>query len=146
MYRARSARVAALSGMLFVLSLAGGAQAGGRPFETALLGANEVGVGGGDPDGIGSARVWLNQGQGEVCFAIEVTGVAPILAAHIHRAPVGVNGSVVVGLVPQQPLSGGCVSADADLIKEIRQSPDEFYVNVHNMDYPAGALRGQLGK
>jgi hypothetical protein len=38
------------------------------------------------------------------------------------------------------------VAADADLIKAIIQSPQEYYVNVHNAEYPAGALRGQLSK
>jgi hypothetical protein len=32
------------------------------------------------------------------------------------------------------------------LIKELRKSPDQFYVNVHNADFPPGALRGQLSK
>ena len=40
----------------------------------------------------------------------------------------------------------GCVSVDRSLVKEIRQSPDEFYVNVHTADFPAGALRGQLSR
>jgi hypothetical protein len=144
MARTIAARVAALSAILLTLSLAGGAQAGGRPFETSLAGANEVG--GGDPDGAGSASVWLNPGQGEVCFAIEVSGVSPIVAAHIHHAPAGVNGPVVVPFVPGQPLSGGCVSADRDLILAILRTPDQYYVNVHSTEYPGGALRGQLGK
>jgi hypothetical protein len=54
---------------------------------------------------------------------------------------------VVVPLSPPtNGSSSGCASVDPDLIKEIRQNPKAFYVNVHNADYPAGALRGQLGK
>jgi hypothetical protein len=123
-----------------------GADHGGRPLTTTLLGANEV-PGPGDPDGIGSATITLNLGQGEVCFELSVSGIAPATAAHIHVAPVGVAGPVVVPLTP--PTSGfssGCRSVDRDLIKAILQNPEAYYVNVHNAEYPAGALRGQLSK
>lgn len=118
---------------------------GGRPFSTTLTGAAER-PNPGDPDGSGSAFVTLNQGQEEVCFDITVANVAPILAAHIHIGSADVAGPVVVNFnVPANGLSG-CVSANADLIKAIRQNPENYYINVHNADFPAGALRGQLSK
>jgi hypothetical protein len=42
--------------------------------------------------------------------------------------------------------ASGCTSVDRAEIKEIIQHPEEYYVNVHNADYPAGAVRGQLSK
>lgn len=120
--------------------------AGGRPFSTPLTGAEEA-PGPGDPDGTGEVVMTLNHGQGEICFQLTVQNIAPATAAHIHRAPFGVAGPVVVGLAP--PTSGfssGCVSVDRDLIKEIIQNPEDFYVNVHNTAFPAGAVRGQLSK
>ena len=88
----------------------------------------------------------LNSGKGEVCWEITVSNISTPVAAHIHHAPAGVNGMVVVGLVPQGPLSSGCVAADPGLIKTIAKNPADYYVNVHTTDYPAGAIRGQLSK
>jgi len=51
---------------------------------------------------------------------------------------------VVTLTAPASGTSSGCVSADSELIKEIRQSPAEFYVNVHNSEFTGGAVRGQL--
>lgn len=124
--------------------LAGSAH-GGRPFSTELLGENEA-PGPGDPDGEGSARLTLNHGQSEICFELSVTGIAPATAAHIHVGPVGVAGPVVVPLTaPTSGFSAGCVAVDRELIKAIEKNPENYYVNVHNADFPAGALRGQLG-
>ena len=122
------------------------AEDGGRPFSTALTGAEEV-PGPGDPDGSGEAVLTLNHGQGQVCFQLMVSDIAPATAAHIHVGPVGVAGPVVVGLTPPTGgSSSGCVTADRDLIKAIIQDPANYYVNVHNADFPAGAVRGQLSK
>ena len=118
----------------------------GRPLITTLTGAAEV-PGPGDADGTGTATITLNHGHGEVCFELTVANIEPATAAHIHRGPAGVAGPVVVGLTP--PASGsstGCVAADPDLVKEIIQNPSDFYVNVHNAPFPAGAVRGQLDK
>ena len=112
-----------------------------------LTGAAEV-PGPGDPDGTGTAAVTLNQGQGQVCYELTVSGIGAVTAAHIHRGAAGEAGPPVVTLEPlaAEGPSKGCVSAAADLIKEIRQSPERFYINVHNAEFPDGALRGQLSK
>jgi CHRD domain len=107
----------------------------------------EEAPGPGDPDGSGEAVFTLNHGLGQVCFQLTVMDIAPATAAHIHVAPPGVPGPVVVGLTPPTGgFSSGCVTADRDLIKDIIQNPDAYYVNVHNADFPAGAVRGQLSK
>jgi len=143
-------RCVAVLGVVVALLGASSALAadGGRPLATTLAGANEV-PGPGDPDGGGTAAPTLNQGQGEICFAITVTNVAlPATGAHIHAAPVGVAGPIVVVLTPPDAsgASSGCVSADPGLIKAIRQDPSAYYVNVHTTEFPAGAVRGQLAK
>ena len=121
---------------------------GGRPLSTALTGAAEV-PGPGDPDGSGKATLTLNQGQGEICFKITVSNITlPATGAHIHEAPAGAAGSIVVFLTPPDASgsSSGCVSVARALVKEIRKHPSGFYVNVHNANFPAGAVRGQLSK
>src|SRR5215211_7585771 len=132
-----------------VLALTSIAADGGRNFTTTLTGAAEA-PGPGDPDGSGTASLRLNPGQGEVCFEISVSGIAlPATAAHIHEAPAGVAGPVVVPLFTTPDADGfvsGCVSADPEEIKEIIQHPEEYYVNVHNAEFPGGAVRGQLSK
>lgn len=121
------------------------AVAGGRPLSTDLTGAAER-PGPGDPDGSGSAHLTLNQGQGEICFDITVANLDTVIAAHIHVGSPDVAGPVVVNFnFPANGLNG-CVSADKDLIKAIRQNPEDYYVNVHTNVFPAGAVRGQLSK
>jgi hypothetical protein len=116
---------------------------------TAMLNGEEEVPGPGDPDGSGFAKVAL--GKQEVCFQLEWEGIDAPHAAHIHAAPTGVAGDIVVGFFMEEtplPASinqvGGCVEADRDLIRDIRRHPDQYYVNIHNPAFPAGALRGQL--
>lgn len=132
--------------LLAVAMTAAVAQAAGRTLTATLTGAAEV-PGPGDPDGSGQATITLNPGQGEICWELSVTGIAPATAAHIHVGAVDVAGPVVVGLAPPTGgSSSGCTSADPALIKAIMKNPEQYYVNVHNAEYPAGALRGQLSK
>lgn len=140
-------RMMLLTAVMVLLALSAATVfAGGRPFSTDLTGAAEV-PGPGDPDGSGSAHITLNQGQGEVCFDIDVANVDPIMAGHIHAAPAGVAGPVVVNFnIAANGLSGCVDGVSKDLIKAIRQNPEAYYINVHNTAYPGGALRGQLGK
>ncbi len=124
----------------------GGADQGGRQLTTTLTGEQEVPVPG-DPDGIGFATVTVNPGQGVLCYELSVSGIAPATAAHIHEAPVGMVGPVVVGLQPPTDgSSSGCVEVGRTLAKDILKNPADFYVNVHNAEFPGGALRGQLSK
>ena len=137
--------------MLMMLALPSTVSAGGRPFSTTLTGEAEVTPAGvpnqGDLDGEGTAFLTLNQGQGEICYELNVSGIAPATAAHIHVGPSTTTGPVVVPLnAPTNGSSSGCASVDSALIKAIRQNPENYYVNVHNADFPNGALRGQLSK
>ncbi len=111
-------------------------------FTTALLGSEERPVLG-DPDGFGYAVVTVIPEYDLICYRIVVSRIEPAFAAHIHRAPRGAPGPIVVNLAPPTSgASGGCVTdADADAIAA---NPSLYYINVHNQPYPGGALRGQL--
>jgi hypothetical protein len=121
----------------------------GRPFTVTLAGANEI-PGPGDPDATGTAKLRLNQGQGTISFEISVANITlPAIGAHIHVGTATEAGPVVVALTPPDASghSSGEVTADPELIKAIRQNPENYYVNVHTTPlYEAGALRGQLSK
>jgi len=151
--RRRALRLLLLAAALGLLAAALGAPVagaqGGKSLTTTLSGAEEV-PNPGDPDGSGVAHLRLNSGQGTVCFEIEFEGVEPLRAGHIHRAPAGEAGPVVVPLfntpagTASSPITG-CADASRELVKQIRKNPSAYYVNVHNQPFPAGALRGQLG-
>lgn len=138
--------LAASAALIATAAFAQPAAVGGAKFTTVLLGANEV-PGPGDPDGQGEATIIINPGKGKICWAIHVRDIETATAAHIHSAPPGVAGPVVVGLSPPvtNNNSEGCETVARSLADAIRKSPQAYYVNVHNATYPAGAIRGQLG-
>ena len=116
---------------------------GGKVLSTDLVGTEEPG--GGDPDGTGYVELVLNQGQGTITYTLEVENIETATAAHIHIGAPGAAGPPVVHLAaPSTGSSSGVVEVDAELIKAIRKNPGDYYVNVHNATYPAGAVRGQL--
>ena len=147
----------AVVGAIVALSTMGSATAdlgssgshGGAGLTAVMTGEQEV-PGPGDPDGTGVAHITLNQGLGEVCWDITVSGITlPATAAHIHEAPAGIAGDIVVTLSPpdETGTASGCATdVDRSLIKDIRKNPSEYYVNVHTTDFPSGAIRGQLSK
>ena len=110
---------------------------------TALTGEEEV-PGPGDPDGSGSAVI-VPVSPDTVCFVLTASGIDPATDAHIHEAPPGEAGPIVLPLTPPtNGASGGCSEAEPALVGDLQQRPSDFYVNVHNEPFPEGAIRGQL--
>jgi hypothetical protein len=141
---------------LTILSVVGASEAtaqGVQLFAT-LNGHNEVSpttgqLGAGDPNGYGAAAV-ITVTANRLCFVIAVHDIDRPILAHIHEGPAGRNGPIRVPLKP--PTSGspgtsaGCVTVDPGLLTRIRNTPKQFYVNVHTTAFPGGAIRGQLSK
>jgi hypothetical protein len=133
-----------------------------------LTGEAEV-PGPGDPDGSGSSRVEIKPQHGAVCFDLDWEDIDAPTAAHIHLGAPDVAGPIVVTLfmtssAPDQPPTlpetitavSGCteevtVPEDAPfdsataLLRNVKSEPRQYYVNIHNLAFPAGAIRGQLG-
>ena len=122
------------------------AQAHEQTLVIALTGAAE-GPGLGDPDGSGTAELRIDAHQGRFCYVLTVADIAPARLAHIHKSPVGeAGGPIVVSLeAPTSGRSEGCTDITPELAQALLGSPADYYVNVHNPDYPGGAVRGQLG-
>lgn len=126
------------------------AAVGGSPLATDMTGAEEA-PGPGDADASGHVSLTLNQGTGTVCFDASWADIdGTVVAAHIHPAPAGVPGPVAVPLFEgtfagTDSVSGCVTGVDSELVKAIRKSPEQYYVNVHSTVFPAGAIRGQLG-
>lgn len=110
-----------------------------------LTGEQEV-PGPGDPDGSGTATVIVIPPD-TICYVVTAQGIEPATAAHIHEAPPGEAGPVVQPLAPPTSgVSAGCTQADPALVSDLQENPEDYYVNVHNEEYPAGAIRGQLSE
>ncbi|HEV2757381.1 MAG TPA: CHRD domain-containing protein [Actinomycetota bacterium] len=116
----------------------------GTTLSTTLVGFEER-PGPGDPDGNGFITLTMNQGRGEICFEVTLSGIDAATAGHIHKAPAGEFGSVFVTLFGSEGPGAKCVTATKAQIKEIRRDPTQFYVNIHTAAFPNGAVRGQLG-
>jgi hypothetical protein len=150
----RCGLVAGSAALATLAALVSPATAGGRPFAMALSGAEEAPVNTHGNADRGSVELTLNQGQGEICFSfgpLILTSGEPLpRAGHIHEAPVGVAGPIVVHLFDQAtaptsyPTAERCVPAPKDLVKEIRQNPGDYYVNLHSATHTSGVVRGQL--
>ena len=123
--------------------------------ETKLKGQNEV-PGPGDANGRGSFDAVLktrkNKKKGKVCFDLAYRRLSGASAAHIHKGNEDTAGPIKVTLftanpeLPGEDLVEDCVKAKKKLVKRIGRAPEKYYVNVHNAEYPDGAIRGQLEK
>ena len=147
--------ILAAGGALVAAAIAAPPAQGGRKFSTTLSGANECNAAHtcnlGDPDGSGTADIEVNVGQQRVCWQITVNNISAPLRGHIHKGPAGGAGGIVVPFFEPATVDlDGCTSTTQPvaraLLMDIIQHPQDYYVNVHTADFPAGAIRGQLSK
>jgi hypothetical protein len=128
-----------------------------RTFVSELTGDQEVPPV--ETTATGRGQVVVNSERSALRFAVSVADLPAdqITQAHIHVAPAGFNGPVVVFLadrsfnglrigtlteediIPRQDVS---ISTFADLLAALEAG--DAYINVHSMDNPAGEVRGQV--
>ncbi len=134
-----AATIAVIGLMVF-----GGVALAGTMLTATLTGAAEV-PGPGDPDGSGNASLNLMPKKERICYTITVSNIEPATMAHIHKGTSTEAGPIVRGLrAPSDGDSQGCARLARAKIMKIKKNPSGYYVNVHNVPFPNGAVKGQL--
>jgi len=136
-------------------------------FSTTLSPANEVPpVSGTEGTGHGAVQIQFDvtrNAAGTITaatatFTFQLTGYPAgtvIQGAHIHPAPAGVNGPVIIstGLTATNTVTASSgtgeftfknIPVDPALVQQIIDNPSAFYFNVHSPTNPGGFSRGQL--
>ena len=133
-------RVAVLAMACLLLACAPGPRlAGGH--DVTLGGAQDVPANTSAASGSSTLYVALDH---SLTGAVRYTGMVATVA-HIHAAPAGANGPVIVVLVKT---GDGLFAVPADTSLTPAQYASylagNLYVNVHSAAYPAGEIRAQL--
>jgi hypothetical protein len=100
-----------------------------------------------EPNATGTAVLRILKDTATVCYRLHAANVTlPTVAAHIHKGGATDNGPVVVPFTAPgaDGNSSGCATSTATVVDDILANPPGFYVNVHTMEHPAGAIRAQL--
>ena len=126
--------------------LAGQALAADTVLRASMSGANEKPTPA-DPKGSGRVKVTVKD-EKQVCWDLQTKDLPGATAAHIHRGGPNDSGGVAVALTPPDGNghSSGCATVSGQVAGDLAANPGGYYVNVHTPAFPAGAIRGQLGK
>lgn len=111
-----------------------------RVYDVKLSGAAEVPAN--DSVATGECLASLNDAQNQLTVICQ-HDVSGALAAHIHRAPAGENGPVLLPFDSAASPFKGIFSVTAQDVADLMAG--NLYVNVHSGDYPDGEIRGQIG-
>ena len=130
----------------------GGPASAGRPgtgtIREADLAGAEVVPDPGDPNGTGMARMIFYPQKHKICYRVTVSGIQTATRAHLHMGDAGErNDTVKLHLLPPRNSARECIRGLGErFIKKISRNSSSYYVDVHNDEYPDGALRGQLSR
>ena len=147
--KSRWTLVAAAAAVL-AIAIPGFSVAASSQVGATLKGNSEV-PGPGDPNGKGEVAIKLKPAKRKLCFTLEISKLDGASAGHIHKGAADAAGPIKVTLF-DSAVAGtgnyeGCVKrVKRKLLRRIAKTPEKYYVNVHNGEYPDGAIRGQLAK
>jgi hypothetical protein len=113
----------------------------------------------------GQAIFRLSEDGDEISYKVIVANIVDVTQSHIHLAPAGVTGGIVVWLYPSAPpaqlipgrsqgvlaegeiteedLVGGLADMDLEALLDALRTGGA-YVNVHTVANPPGEIRGQI--
>ncbi|MCB0664853.1 MAG: CHRD domain-containing protein [Saprospiraceae bacterium] len=116
----------------------------GLTFDCKLSGENEVPAV--QSDALGLVNFTLDPTTGQINYEGFISSTGSIITgAHLHNAPAGSNGGVVINL--SDSISNGLVSGTiANVSSTLRSAmlSGGIYLNVHTTDNPDGEIRGQV--
>lgn len=118
---------------------------GGRTYTATLSGAADP-ARPGDPDGSGRGSVTLHPGRNLLCVTLTTSGIGPVTNVHLHRASPSSTPPIVATTAPAADGSPDCLAVGKDVLRRIRRDPAGHYLEVHNPEFPDGALRGRLSR
>jgi hypothetical protein len=143
-----------------VAGLASSASAAVMTFNVNMTGAKEAATGtngGGDPDGSAVGTLTLNSDNNTVTWNLTLTNIDPptgnkVTDSHIHTGTATQNGGVLIPFgVPAGSLNGNTFAGSVTLtgqdiidLQNVMANPAGYYYNLHNQEFPAGAVRDQV--
>ena len=98
-----------------------------------------------DMQASGSARLTVDGAA--IRFHVRTSpDLGKVVATHLHRGAAGVNGPMAVELNPgfTGQVLDGSIPVEPDLGTRVIASPSQYYVKLHSLKFPGGAIRGQL--
>lgn len=118
-----------------------------------------------DTDAQGNATFRLSKDGDAISYRLIVANIVDVTQSHIHLAPAGVNGGIVVwlypsaspaqlipgpsqgvlaeGVITEEDLVGGLAGMDLGALLDALRTGGA-YVNVHTSANPSGEIRGQI--
>lgn len=127
----------ALTSLLFL----GGTAQAGTLYLSKFSGANEVPPTTSTATGVGV--LILNNAENQATVTATHNIAVPVTGGHIHRAPMGVNGPVILPFpAPSSPVGPLLWSIPATELDNLKNQG--LYFNFHTATNPGGVIRGQI--
>lgn len=127
---------------------AGAAAVGDAGAPLAVLGGAAEVPGPGHPTATAAFDLHATPYDDTLCYSYALDEALALTGAHVHAAPVGVAGDVVLPLSAVTDAAGFAAQCadgiDEDLVAALLADPGAHYVNLHTAQHPDGAIRGQL--